>query len=174
MSLLFDFPKCQCSRPMTGIIGFFLLGRCHYCDRFSSSCSVLFSQCIIVTVLTETSHNVFYIEPITVKQFLRFPGSPCDICWFMGSTLSELEKRVVAAEPENIWVQFTSPTRNTIMFLGLRGLEKGLAVDAGWNVMELLLQLPKWAGQQRFKQHKMFPKRRSHTFFPSVRSVMQR
>ncbi len=65
---------------------------------------------------------------------------------FRCSTLSERGGFVFAAKPETY--ESNSATWNTIMFLGLRGLEKGLVIDAEWNVIALLLQLSKWGGKQ--------------------------
>lgn len=99
---------------------------------------------------------------------------------FMCSTLSEWGT-CCYSKIWNIWVIFTSPTWNTInMFSGLGGLEKGLVIDAEWNVIALLLQLSKWGGKQSFQEHKMFPIRHfadslsicQHTFTPSIHSVM--
>lgn len=63
--------------------------------------------------------------------------------------------------------------------LDLEGLEKGLVIDAEWNVIALLLQLSKWGGKRPFQEGKMFPRRHfcwqpfhlKDTFTPSIHSI---
>ena len=44
------------------------------------------------------------------------------------------------------------------VFTSWRARERGLAIDAEWNVIALLLQLSVRGEKQPFEQHKMFPK----------------
>lgn len=93
------------------------------------------------------------------KNYFSFPLSVHLMSVYVLSS-SWAQKTCCCRETWNIWVQFTSPTWNTIMFLRLGGLEKRLAIDAEWNVIALLLQLSEWGEKQSFQEQKIFP--RSH------------